>query len=133
MAVSTKPLQFCLLMALLALTAPVRADDSMAIARCEAGVVAAIQNPSSYRRGAVESKREPGSKNYVMVVSFEAANIYGEPIAAKAYCFFRQMPPSPREKENCPECQVYVLDGLSIAGAFRPGDTEEPRIVSGGS
>ena len=133
MAVSTKPLRFCFLMASLALAAPVHAGDSTAVARCEAGVTAAIQNPASYRRGEVENQREPGSQNYVMVVHFEAANIYGEPIAAKAYCFFRQVPPSPREKESCPDCQVYVLDGLSIAGAFRPGDTEEPRIVSGGS
>lgn len=107
-------------------------DDSMAIRRCESAVMSAIQNPSSYQRITVERHREDGAPSYNMVIAFEAANIYGVPIAAKAMCLFRRVTPSPREEEACPGCEVFVMDGLSIAGGFRPGTVGEPRILSEG-
>ncbi|KAA0972105.1 hypothetical protein FPY71_03040 [Aureimonas fodinaquatilis] len=107
----------------------VYADDSPAVSRCEDAIVGAIQNPGSYQRGAV-SRSEQDNILQALTIEFEASNIYGQPIGARGICYFRMVSPSPLEQKNCPQCQIFVLDGLSIAGAFRPGDPSEQRIIS---
>lgn len=107
-------------------------EDSVAVRRCEAAVLGAIQNPNSYQRMAVDEQRDTASTAYTMTIAFEAANIYGTPIAAKAMCYFRRVTPSPREEQACPGCEVFVMDGLNIAGGFRPEGGAQPRILSDG-
>jgi hypothetical protein len=132
MTARTFMLNLCLVLGLLAPASAVAGDDSMSVSRCERAVLQAIQNPKSYQRIAVERRRDAGATTYTMTIAFEAANIYGTPIAAKAMCFFRRVTPSPREEESCPGCEVFVMDGLNIAGGFRPQGTSEPRILSEG-
>lgn len=118
-----------LLAAVILVSTRTYADDSPAVRRCESAIMGAIQNPGSYQRGTVNRKVENNAL-HALTIEFEASNIYGEPIGARGICYFRMVSPSPLEQKNCPQCQIFVLDGVSIAGAFRPGEPGEPRIIS---